>query len=95
MTRSRTLIVTQILDPLESDFRFIAPTRLVATEGAYSVEISGREYRERYQRRLESVRADWQGRLVNGGGRLVTCTTADPMIVVLRSILSASRGSKT
>ncbi len=91
-TARRTLVVVQVLDPLEAHFSFDGPVELVALESAERVQIGGVGERARYLARLEAVRGAWSERLLARGGRLVPCTTSDPPLEVLRRLLAAAEG---
>ena len=82
-TLRRTLIVSQVLDPVEATFPFDGAVRLRASEGKAEVETDGTLSRTGYLAELARVRSDWATRLGRHGGRLVhTSTNADPIEVV-------------
>jgi uncharacterized protein (DUF58 family) len=90
-SNGRTLLVVQVLDPQERTFPFDGPVRLVALEGDVEVETDPAAVRPAYLAALEAIERDWSRQLAARGGRLVTCSTGDDPVGVLRAILRAAQ----
>lgn len=88
----RTLIVVQVLDPLEADFSLSGPLRLRATETRYLVETDAETAREGYLAALARLQETWRQRLVGRRGRLVVCNSAENPVDVVRAIIRAAEG---
>ena len=90
-TRGRAVVVVRVLDPDELTLPFEGTVRLRGLEGDVVVETDVEVTREPYLAALEAIRAQWDQALVSRGGRLVTATTSDDPIRVVRAILEAAR----
>ncbi len=90
--RNRMAIAVRVLDPVEANFPFEGAVRLKSSFGQTVVETDGTLAREGYLRALEALRQSWAERLVAQGGRLITCTTLEPPIEVLRRISRVLEG---
>ncbi len=91
-TARRTVVVVQLLDPIEARFEFDGPARLSAVEGSHVAETAGHEDRESYLAKLEEIRQDWRDHLMERGGRLVCASTDEAPMDVLRRVLRAVEG---
>jgi uncharacterized protein (DUF58 family) len=92
-TQGRVLIAVQVLDPIERHFTFDGPIRLRSTEGSRVVETDAATARSRYLEALGKLTGSWKERLAARGGQLVSATSADDPIEVVRSIVAAIRGA--
>jgi uncharacterized protein (DUF58 family) len=90
--RWRTAVVVQVLDPVEERFPFEGAVRLKSSFGGTIVETDGAQARAGYLAALEQQRRAWHRVLAAQGGRLVTCTTDEPAVDVVRRILLAAEG---
>jgi len=88
-TGGRSLMAVRVLDPEEATFPFDGPVRLKAVEGDDEVETDPGAVREAYLAALAAIERAWADKLAGRGGRLVTCSTSDDPVVVLRAILRA------
>lgn len=88
-TGGRSLMAVRVLDPDEATFPFDGPVRLRAVEGDDEVETDPGAVREAYLAALAAIDRAWADKLAGRGGRLVTCSTSDDPVVVLRAILRA------
>ncbi len=88
----RTLVVVQVLDPLEADFALTGPLRLRATESQALIETDAETAREGYLAALAALQARWRARLIPRRGRLVVCDSAKDPVDVVRSIIRAAEG---
>lgn len=86
----RTLLTVRVLDPEEATFPFDGPVRLRAVEGTDEVETDPQAVRSAYLAALAAIEQTWASRLASRGGRLVTCSTGDDPVTVLRAILRAA-----
>lgn len=91
----RTLIVVQVLDPLEADFALTGPLRLRATETQRLVETDAETAKAGYLAALAKLQHGWRTRLVQRRGRLVVCNSAEDPVDVVRSIIRAAEGRPT
>ncbi len=90
-TRGRAVVVVRVLDPDELTLPFEGTVRLRGLEGEVVVETDVEVIRDQYLAALEAIRAQWDRALVSRGGRLVTATTSDDPVRVVRAILEAAR----
>lgn len=94
-TMGRTLLAVRVLDAEEASFPFEGPVRLRAVEGIAEVETNPEAVRGAYLGALAAIEAGWQKKLSARGGRLVTATTSDDPIAVVRAVLrAASEGTR-
>ncbi len=91
----RMAVVLQVLDPVEERFPFEGALRLKSSHGGSVVETDGRQARAGYLEALEAERHAWRNSLAAQGGRLVTCTTDEPAVDVVRRVLLAAEGRAT
>jgi uncharacterized protein (DUF58 family) len=90
--RGRTLIVVQVLDPLEASFSLEGPVRLRSLEGDVLVETDAAAARQGYLAALEQLAERWNRRLVPRGGTLLPATTDSDPVSVVRAVLAAAEG---
>jgi uncharacterized protein (DUF58 family) len=90
-SRGRVLVVVQVLDPDEADFPFEGTMRLRAMEGQFVVETDAETMRERYIEGMRALRERWSTSIARRGGRMLTATTADDPVRVVRQIVEAVR----
>ncbi|MBX3182973.1 MAG: DUF58 domain-containing protein [Polyangiaceae bacterium] len=88
----RTLVVVQVLDPLETDFALSGPLRLRATESRALIETDAETAREGYLAALGALQERWRARLISRRGRLVVCDSASDPVEVVRSVIRAAEG---
>lgn len=88
-TRGRTLVAVRVLDPEEATFPYEGPVRLRSVEGRHEVETNPEAVRAGYLAALAEVASQWSTRLSQRGGRLVTATTDDDPVAVVRALLAA------
>lgn len=88
--RSRVLVVTQVLDPVERDLGFDGKVRLRAMEGKQTVETDADAVRERYLAALQEHNQAWASALQREGGRLVQCCSTDDPVAVVREVIRAA-----
>lgn len=93
-TRGRTAVAVRVLDREEATFPFADPLRLVAVEGDYAVETNPEAVRHGYLAAMAETRARWSAALVERGGRLVSATTDDDPVAVVRQTLAAAAGGR-
>jgi uncharacterized protein (DUF58 family) len=89
-TGGRTLLAVRVLSPEEATFPYEGPVRLRAIEGSQEIETDPLAVRQGYLSALAAIEEAWATRLAARGGRLVTATTSDDPVVVVRSILRAA-----
>lgn len=90
-TRGRTVVVVRVLDPDELTLPFEGTVRLRGLEGEVVVETDVEVTRGQYLDALEALRTKWETALVAHDGRLVTASTSDDPVRVVRAILEAAR----
>lgn len=88
-SNGRTLLVVRVLDPHERTFPFEGPVKLVALEGNDEVETDPQVVRSAYLEAMAAIERSWSQQLSARGGRLVTCSTDEDPIFVLRGVLRA------
>jgi uncharacterized protein (DUF58 family) len=88
----RTLLAVRVLDPEEALFPFEGPMKFRPLEGKGEVETDGAAVRGAYLAALGAIEQAWATRLASLGGRLITCTTDQDPVAVLRAIVGASSG---
>lgn len=91
----KSLVALRVLDPDERHLPFEGPLRLRALEGDYEVETEAAAVRAAYRAALDETDRAWARRLEARGGALVTCTTADGPVGVVRALVRAvARGAR-
>jgi uncharacterized protein (DUF58 family) len=92
-SRGRTLVVAQVLDPVESTLAFDGSVRLRAMEGTAVVETDAAVARAGYLAKLADLQREWRAALEARGGRLVVTETTDDPVSTVRRVLSAAAGA--
>ncbi len=92
--RNRMALAVRVLDPVEANFPFQGAIRLKTSSGQTVVETDGAAARAGYLAALDALRQRWEEQLVAQGGRLITCTTDEAPIEVLRRITRALEGHR-
>ena len=85
----RALVVVQVLDPRERDLSFRGKVRLKAIEGDTIVVTDADAVRAAYQERLAEHTERCRRAVEAEGGRLVSATTSDDAVAVVRDVLRA------
>lgn len=93
-TRGRRVFGVQVLSPDELELPFDEHARFRSLEGAVVVEADPAVVRARYQEALGALRRRWSDDLVARGGGLVSCSTADSPVNVVRSLLLVIAGAR-
>lgn len=88
-----TAVAVQVLDPVEDSFPFTGALKLKPSFGSGIVETDARDARTGYLKAMAELRNDWGEHLLRRGGQLVTCTTSEEPIAVLRRVLRAVEGA--
>ncbi len=88
----RALLVVQVLDDEEIELPFDGPVRLRSLEGDVVVDTDAPRVRAAYKAELEKLRARWARALANRAGELVTASTSDDPVEVVRRALFALGG---
>jgi hypothetical protein len=91
-TRGRRVFAVQVLSPDEIDLPFKEHARFKSLEGGVIVDADPSAVRDAYRARLEDLRQRWSQDLVGRGGALITASTRDSPIAVVRSTLLAVSG---
>ncbi|RLB60614.1 MAG: DUF58 domain-containing protein [Deltaproteobacteria bacterium] len=86
----RSLVVVQVLDPVERDLGFAGKVRLRAIEGDGLVVTDADAVRREYQQRLEQHVQTWRRAIEGQGGRLVRACSVDDPVQVVRQVLQAA-----
>jgi len=88
----RSVIVVQVLDPVELTFPFHGPIALAALEGDTRVETDAAAAQGAYLEALEALTRAWESSVVARGGKLVRAGThGDPVEAVRRVLEALSR----
>jgi uncharacterized protein (DUF58 family) len=93
-SRSRKVVLVRVLDPVEAEFPFDGPLRLLGSEDGRVVETDGSRARSGYLEALERVLTGFRTRLEPRGGAVVTVTTTEDPVLCLRRILAAIASSE-
>jgi hypothetical protein len=86
------VVVVQILDPLEQSFELEGPVRLSSSETGTFVETNASLARADYLQRMRDLQAGFRAALGAHAGALVTCSSGDDAVDVVRSVLRALGG---
>jgi uncharacterized protein (DUF58 family) len=92
-TRGRRAFALQVLSPDEIDLPFEHHARFESMEGGVVVDADPAVARQSYKARLAELREGWSRDLVARGGALITASTVDKPVAVVRSLLLAVRGA--
>ena len=87
----RALVLVQVLDPRERDLTFKGKVRLKAIEGDTIVVTDADAVRAEYRERLEAHTEKCRRAVEAEGGRLVSATTTDDAVSVVRPTPPARR----
>jgi uncharacterized protein (DUF58 family) len=90
--RQRTVVAVQVLDPMEERFLFKGALKLKPSAGGEIIETDAAQARDGYLAALAQLRESWSTALHSRQGELVTCTTDEDPVTVLRRILLAIEG---
>ena len=93
-TRGRVVVVVQVLDASERDLSFDGKVRLRAIEGDAVVETDAPAVRKQYRERMAAHLRGWTDTVEGVGGRLVSATSSDDAVAVVRRVLSATREAR-
>lgn len=85
----RSVIVVQVLDPVELTFPFQGPIALAALEGDTRVETEAAAARSAYLEALEALTTTWESAVVARGGKLVRAGTHGDPVEAVRRVLDA------
>ncbi|MEZ4438103.1 MAG: DUF58 domain-containing protein [Polyangiaceae bacterium] len=85
----RAVVVVQVLDPYERELGFRGKVRLRPMEGSGVVVTDADAVRREYKARLAELEARCRTVIESEGGRLVTATSSEDAVAVLRRILVA------
>lgn len=91
--QGRILVAVQVLDPVERHFTFEGPVRLRSSERGDVVETDATAVRASYLEALQRLTQSWSDRLAVGGGRVVSTTSSDEPVQVVRDIMASIRGA--
>ncbi len=91
-TRRRTVVVVQVLDPIETEFPFTGAVRLVTPEGEHVVETDAPSVRDAYLAALDDLTHEWADQIATRGGRLIRANTTDDLVRVVRNVVAAAAG---
>lgn len=85
----RAVVAVQVLDPAELGFPYHGAVALRALEGQSFVETEADSVRADYLAALQALTTSWEQRLLGRGGRLVSASTAEEPVEVVRRVLLA------
>lgn len=93
-SRSRRVVVIQVLDPVELRFPFDGAIRLRPSTGGDPIETDAGPARRGYLAAMTALQAQWGTALIRQGGRMLTCSTEDAPAEVVRRILGLIEGDR-
>jgi uncharacterized protein (DUF58 family) len=85
--KRRTVVVVQVLDPVELTFPFDGTVRLRASESENVVETDARQAKGRYLEALRALQARWRAETERRGGIFMTVSTAEEPLTVLQRLI--------
>ncbi|MDX2055131.1 MAG: DUF58 domain-containing protein [Polyangiaceae bacterium] len=92
-TGGRFVVVVQVLDPVEAEFKLDGAVRLKSPETGLVVETNAEEVRAAYLRALEQLSANFKQQLLRRSGQLLRAVTTEEPLAVARRILSTISGA--
>jgi len=93
-TRGRRTFAVQVLSPEEITLPFEHHARFQSLEGGVVVDADPSAARAHYQSRLAALREEWSSDLIGRGGALVTASTSNDPVKIVRALLLGIGGAR-